>query len=149
MPLTEWDRDPNRWVGFFLALQERLREGNWGPPADYTDGRTQFTWHARDEHFLRLEGERLCFTITAPDRSLQAEKWQRWRDALIAEGEVRGVKIKPLPRRLWTFMTVAMLDGDYRQVNDAGQVDLDGTIEVLRKAGEVFDAALARVRTQE
>lgn len=28
-PLDRWDEDPNRWIGFFLALQERLGEGDW------------------------------------------------------------------------------------------------------------------------
>lgn len=45
-------------------------------------------------------------------------------------------------------MTVAVLDGDFRRTEAAGRLDLDRTVDVLRKGEALMDAALSRLRNQ-
>jgi hypothetical protein len=42
-------------------------------------------------------------------------------------------------------MTVAVHDGDYRQVDAEERLDLDRTVDVLRQAETLMNAALLRV----
>jgi hypothetical protein len=44
-------------------------------------------------------------------------------------------------------VTVAVLDGDYRRTDAAGRLDLDRTVDVLRGAEALMDAALAAGRS--
>jgi hypothetical protein len=41
---------------------------------------------------------------------------------------------------------VAVLEGDYRQADEAGVLDLDRTVAVLKKAEVLLDAAAAKAR---
>ncbi len=46
-------------------------------------------------------------------------------------------------------MKVAVLDGDYRRMDASGLLDLDGTVEMLRMAETLMDAALGTRLSQE
>jgi hypothetical protein len=63
----------------------------------------------------------------------------------MGESQKLGVKIKKVRRRLGKRMGVAVLDADYRQVNEQGILDLERTIVVLKTAERLIDAALASV----
>jgi PD-(D/E)XK nuclease superfamily protein len=143
-PLGEWNKDWSRWKGFFLVLQERLGEGDWNYVANPSGGFMGFWWHWQGEKFLQLENEKLCFKVTVPDEAQQTAKWWEWHNALMAESGVGCVKIKKPVRREGKWMTVAVLDGDYRQSAE-GHLDLDQTVETLRKAEALMDAALMRI----
>jgi hypothetical protein len=106
-----------------------------------------FWWHWRGDKYLQLENERLCFKITVPDEAQQTARWWEWHNALMAEAGAGGVKIKKPVRRRGRWMTVPVLDGDYRRQDVAGRLDLDRTVEELRKAEALMDAALLRLTT--
>lgn len=104
-----------------------------------------FWWHWCGEKYLQLEHERLCFKVTVPDEVQRATKWREWHNALMAECGIIGMKlVKPVRRDGW-WMTVAVLDGDYRRVGANGALDLDGTLVVLRRAEALVDAAAKRL----
>lgn len=145
--LAEWKGDRTRWKGFFLVLQERMGEGDWKYVANPSGGFMGFWWHWRDDKYLQLENDKLCFKIMVPDEAQQMSKWQEWHKALMAESGPDGLKITKPVRRKGRCMTVAVLDGDYRQEAE-GRLDLDRTVAVLRKAEALMDAALLRFSSE-
>jgi hypothetical protein len=144
-PLGDWNKDWSRWKGFFLVLQERLGEGDWKYVANPSGGFMGFWWHWRGDKYLQLENEKLCFKIMVPEEAQQTAKWREWHKALMGENGACGVEIKKPVRRDGRWMTVAVLDGDYRRPGAEGRLDLDRTLETLRKAEALMDAALFRL----
>jgi hypothetical protein len=142
VPLCGWDRDSNRWAGFFLALQQRLGEGDWKYVPNQRGGFMGFWWHWRGDKYLQLEWAKLCFKINVPDESQQAGKWLEWNHALLRLNGASGVKVKRSRRKAGDCMTVALLAADYRQPDDQGRLDFEKTVQVLRDAEGFMDAAL-------
>jgi len=101
-----------------------------------------FWWHWRGDKRLALENEKLCFKISVPEEGQQTAKWREWHKALMAKSGASGLKIKKPVRRKGRTMTVAVLDGDYRQKDADGRLDLDQTVDTLRRAEALMDAAL-------
>jgi hypothetical protein len=65
----------------------------------------------------------------------------------MAEGRGADLRIaRPGRRRNGTWMTVAVLEGDYRQADEGGVLDLDRTAAVLQKAEGLLGAAAAKAR---
>ena len=143
--LAEWNLDWNRWKGFFIAIQECLGEGDWNSVSNKSGGFMGFWWHWRDDKYLQLENEKLCFKIMVTDEAQQTAKWWEWHNALAAESGSVGIKITKPVRRDGRTMTVAVLDGDYRQTDAGGSLDLEGTVAVLRRAEALVDAAANRL----
>lgn len=143
-PLAGWNGVRSRWRGFFLALQECLGEGDWGHVPNKGGGFMGFWWHWRGDKYLQLEDEKLCFKVKVPDKAQRPAQWRTWHNALMAESKTCDVKLVKPVRRDGRWMTVAVLDGDYRQETD-GVLDLDRTVVVLRRAEALMDAALNRL----
>lgn len=83
--------------------------------------------------------------MTVPDEAQRATKWWEWHNALVAECVAVGLKLVKPVRRDGRWMTVAVLDGDYRRAGAGGALDLESTVAVLRRAEALMDAALNRV----
>lgn len=142
VPLGEWDYDPHRWVGFFLALQQRLGEGNWKYVPNQRGGFMGFWWHWRGDKYLQLERAKLCFKTNVSDPAQQTAKWKEWNLALLQRNGDSGVKIKRSRRKEGDCMTVAVLAADYRQPDAQGRLDFEKTVQVLRDAEAFMDAAI-------
>jgi len=97
---------------------------------------------------MQLENQKLCFKIMVSDAAQQTRKWWEWHNALMAECGVVGVKITKPVRRNGRWMTVAVLDGDYRQ-DAGGLLDLERTVAVLRSAEKLMDAACKRLASAQ
>lgn len=142
VPLAEWDQDSNRWAGFFLALQQRLGEGDWKYVPNQRGGFMGFWWHWRGDKYLQLERAKLCFKINVADKAHQTAKWLAWNQDLIRLNGTSGVKVKKTRRKEGDCMTVAVLAADYRQADAQGRLDFEKTVQVLRDAEGFMDAAL-------
>ncbi len=134
------------WVGFFTELQRHLAGDGWKwvkpPRAKPFLG---LGWHWRDNKFLHLEENKLCFKlgVVGKDKAARVAASREWRGAVLVEA--RRVGLPLLPARLrGTWRTVASLE-DYRQTNEQGLVDVEKTVTFLRKAEEAQDAAVARL----
>jgi hypothetical protein len=143
-PLQEWKR--NQWQGFFEALRKALGDGAWLDVGHGGGSTPTFRWHRRDDDkFLRLARGELAFKVEEVDETQQESKWREWNRALMERNGAHGIKIITPRRQFGKRMTVAVLDGDYRQTNDGGLLDFDGTVNVLQSAEKVMDAALGTV----
>lgn len=136
-----WGNNPGRWAGFFSELQSRLEGGKWGYvpfPGDFMG----FHWHWRGNVYLQLEEKKLCFKLMVRDPAEQVAKWHDWHARLMAESSTSSLRLKrPARRSSGTFMTVALLDGEYRVAKPDGLIDLDATVTLLRNAERLVDAA--------
>ncbi len=154
LPFNDWNKEPfwgRPWHGFFKELQKLLGDGNWDYVPNKSGGFMGFGWHVKQgDNFgiwLQLEEKKLCFKIGVNDKSKQVflrdhlrDKWFR---AVIKESRNLSLDIiKPAHFGTGTSITVAMLNTDYRQVDDEGRIDMEKTITLLKKAEELLDAAL-------
>src|SRR5262245_21386629 len=87
-PPESWARCSPCWVGFYMALQERLQGAWWRlvkPPRAMPFMGFGWAWHAgthqgRDvARFLHLEEGRLCFKLEVKpkDRALREGAWRQ------------------------------------------------------------------------
>jgi hypothetical protein len=58
-----------KWRGFFMALREKLGNGEWFHFRHGGGGTPTFRWHKRGDKFLRLGGGQLAFKVEAEDES--------------------------------------------------------------------------------
>jgi hypothetical protein len=135
-----WERP--QWKGFFMALKDKLGDGDWDHRGHAGGGSLTFRWHCLMERYLALHGAELGFRIVVADESQQEAKWSEWSRKLLAKNGITGIRIKQSRPRPGTRMKVAVLDGDYRRQDAGGLLDLAGTVETLRKAEGLMDAAL-------
>jgi hypothetical protein len=141
-PIQQWNEDRNRWTGFFMALRQRLGNGEWAYGGDPGGGHLVFRWHWRDNKFLRLKQKELSFRLEVPDKSQRLAKWNEWKSSLKALDGPTDITLKFPARHLGKRMAVATLEGDYRRADEQGLLDMEKTVEVLKKAKALMDAAL-------
>ena len=143
VPVTDWDSDPRRWVGFFAALRERLGDGDWDRVNNPSGGFMGFWWHWNGNRYLQLEESKLCFKVKVvdPDPVVRKERWREWHDALVANNRSFGLPLKKSARKMGTWMSVVVLTEDYRQTDAKGMIDIERTVERLREAERLLDAA--------
>lgn len=146
-PVEAWPKEPDCWTGLFTVLQQRLGEGEWDSRGAPGGGTPAFRWHWKDNKFLRLMHKELCFRIRVPEESERRAKWREWKDALKTLSESTGITLQFPPRRPGVHMGVATLEGGYLQADAHGLVDLEKTVQVLRKAEALMDAALLRLQS--
>jgi len=152
--LEHWqDKD---WIGFFMVLYDDRHklyepfttdEANWNYVANPTGGFYGFWWYFKNLSnkpfvpYLQLEQNSLCFKIMvdieSDRRSARDEAYQKIQQtgSRLNENVIR-------PERMGNgkFMTVSRWSGDYRVFNN-GQLDFPATLENLKKAQQILDAA--------
>ncbi len=139
LPIDEWVWHP--WVGFYLRLQKELGLGNWGHVANPSGGFLGFWWHFQGgdncEQYLQLEQKKFCFKIWVKnplDRSSLRSKWHKTIKAKGSEHEYRLPLIKPSRFGNGQYMTVCIYSGKYRECDSNHIINVDKTIQKLRKA---------------
>jgi hypothetical protein len=140
VPLQQWERP--QWKGFFMALKEKLGDGEWATRGHGGGGSLTFRWQRRDNKYLRLHEDELAFCLEVTDDLHQEAQSVEWKRKLMAKNGTAGISITTSRRKLGKRMTVAVLIGNYRQRDDRGLLDLDRTVERLQKAEVLMDAAL-------
>ena len=146
-PLENWKR--KQWIGFFTALKDKLGEGDWADRGHRGGGSLTFRWHRKEDKYLRLDKDELAFCLEVTDAANRKMTRIAWARALMAKNGLGGITIESARRKLGKRMRVAVLKGDYRQKGERGLLDLDQTVETLKKAEALMDAALAESETIE
>ena len=142
VPLANWSW--NAWKGFYSALTRALGAGEWRYVANPAGGFLGFWWHflAFDggEVYLQLEQEKFCFKIYVADSEKRWKLRQEWHDRVVEKCRARDLRAKK-PQRFGNgeYMTVAILEGEYRCTDGSGMLDLAATLRLFAVAQSVLD----------
>lgn len=145
-----WDENWNAWKGFYMALQDNLRGGSWDYVPNPAGGFMGFWrhWHeVQGGHvYLQLEMGKACFKVEVGDnadaQTLKVDWNERFVKACDAMSGLSIKVIRPPVLRVGTWMTVAILDADYRVVDAEGKLNFPATTLKLREMEKVLDKAL-------
>lgn len=142
LPISEWKWES--WQGFFIELQKLLKTGNWDYVPNPSGGFLGFWWHFQEdadcEQYLQLEQEKFCFKISVDDISLRTDLRDKWHETIKNISSIHGIDaIKPQRFGQGQYMTVAILNEDYRQKNHDGTINMEKTIDLLKRAENILD----------
>jgi len=146
LSMSEWAW--YQWVGFYIALREKadtLKDGKWDYVPNKSGGFLGFWWYWDDNTgtYLQLEEGKLCFKIEVGDVDKRAEKKWEWHNKIMEAAKRSPLHVKkPSRLRNGHWMTVAVVDDDYRSANKDGTLNMAETIEIIQQAEECI--ALAR-----
>ncbi len=134
------------WQGFYNYLQDELAEGQWGYVANPRGGFLGFWWHwfhdNECEQYLQLEQNKLCFKISVDNPEKRDNLKWKWHQLILEAGGNSKIKIiKPVLRN-GQCMTVAAMEGDYRQIDDQGKIDLEKTMFILHEVERILEKAI-------
>ncbi|MFC6603898.1 hypothetical protein ACFQDF_24135 [Ectobacillus funiculus] len=124
-------------------------EGDWGYVANQTGGFNGFWWHRKEDtdsiQYLQLEHEKLCFKIKVSDKEKRVKLRFDWCQKMLGSCSEYKLPFKK-PKRFGngTYMTVAVLN-NYIVTDENGIIDIEGTIQTLRKAEDLLDAVTANI----
>lgn len=140
-PVAEWEaRDP-AYIGLYLELQTRLKDGKWAYVPNEAGGFFAFWWSVETLQggtlYLQIEEKSLVAKVAVKKDSRRREMRDRWSRRIVG-----GVPGFARPGRFGhgQCMTVATR-GDYRVTGADGRIDLPATVQLLREAA----AALSRL----
>lgn len=144
LPIDKWGW--YSWVGFYLRLQRELGSGNWDYVANPNGGFLGFWWHFQGddncEQYLQLEQDKFCFKIkvnNSSDRSSLRSKWHKTIKAKGSKPEYGLNLIKPSRFGNGKYMTVCIYDSEYREYDSNQIINVDKTVQKLRKAEELLE----------
>ncbi|MGI6599047.1 MAG: PD-(D/E)XK nuclease family protein [Kiritimatiellia bacterium] len=134
------------WIGFYLELQNVFTDANWGYVPNQSGGFWGFWWQMQGDdkcrQYLQIEQAKFCFKIWVQDKGKRGALRNLWNRRILEECTRHGLKARR-PNRFGngTCMTVAILDQEYRIVNDRNELDFPRTIEILKRAESVLNHA--------
>lgn len=134
------------WQGFFMSVVKALGDGEWNYVPNPSGGFLGLWWHWREIEggyaYLQLEQTKACFKVEVGDGSADDLKWT-WNTRIIATAAESQLNVtKPTRLRRGTWMTVAVLDCDYRAAREDGTIDFEKTVDTLRAMEEIGDKAV-------
>ncbi len=136
------------WVGFYQALKVQLQGADWSYVANPSGGFLGLWWHFKDAdgclRYIQLESQKknnvnvLCFKIKVESDGERKKLRNHFHNMTIDDGKQRGFQLKK-PTRFGSgkYMTVAVLEGDYRVINN-GKIDFNGTVARLKALQEII-----------
>ena len=103
--------------------------------------------------YLQAKQDELHFKIDVEHREKQRERRRHWHERIVEAGESAGMPVvKPARFGRGKTMTVGVCSDedmnslkavDWRQTDGEGRLDLKKTVEVLKKAERVLQAAVS------
>ena len=150
---SEWSR--GAWEGFFRQLEDHLDEPSWGYVSNPRGGFLGFWWHwiptkADDRLYLQLEivpeapkeKQKLCFKVErggGVDDVRNKDVRNRYHNAILAAGA--GAVARPSRMRSARTMTVGLWQGDWLAFGADARLDMDRTVDNLKKAQSIVEKA--------
>lgn len=131
-PIIDWD--DFAWQGFYMELQKHF-EGSWGYVSNPRGGFWGFWWKLKSNKnfYLQLEQQLLCVKIEAEDVPNLREFRNKEMASVLLESEKHGLNLKK-PSRLSTGKTMTIAQkANYIRTQENGLIDMDKTIEELKK----------------
>ncbi len=135
--ISKWDW--YAWVGFYIELKKRLDCGGWKYVANPSGGFLGFWWSwtgsSGCEQYLQLEQEKFCFKICVENDNERKTLRSKWHKIIKTESKNYSLDvIKPSRFGYGEYMTVCILNGEYREVTHSGSIDMEKTLAKFREA---------------
>ena len=142
--IDNWTRDA--WKGFFIELKEKLKDGNWDYVSNRSGGFIGFwwNWHSKEKEgtpysiYLQLEFNKLVFKLECLNKNDRNNIRSIYREKLHNFAEKKKINIKNYGRT-GRWMGVAILEDDYRITDNSGLIDIDKTVNNLKKIEELLE----------
>jgi hypothetical protein len=144
LPVKDWHWDS--WKGFYSLLQKELGEGGWDYVPQRNGGFLGFWWYfgvkdsgtAKYEYYLQLEHNKFCFKISPYKREDAEDVRNHYRPLLMSAALKHGIAIHQ-NGRIGKSMTVAALTNPCIQTDSNGILNMEKTIECIRKVQKMLD----------
>lgn len=145
-PLDKWHW--YSWQGFYSELQEHIG-GDWGYVSNPSGGFLGFWFHFKPENFngleyqyyLQIEQGKFCFKVYPYNQEKETRRVIRdhYRVKLFDKAREHNIKIEK-SGRIGKGMTVAILSSEFRELDENGLVDMEKTVEKIRKIQAMVDS---------
>jgi hypothetical protein len=142
IPIDEWYYDS--WIGFYKELKEKLGTGNWNYVSNPSGGFLAFHWNWINidggEKYIQIEEEKFCFKIWVKNKERRYELREKIHKKTIQEAGKHDIDvIRPDRFGYGEWMTVAVFKGDYRITNSENIIDMDLTVENIKKIEKGYE----------
>lgn len=146
LPVDKWSS--YAWRGFYARLKDELNDGHWDYVANPSGGFEGFWWNFNPvgniEVYLQLEQDKFCFKLYCETKEERKELRNIWHNKTMENCLKLNLKAKkPTKFGNGTYMTVTILEQDYRFQKDDGTLDFDKTLETIRNCEKVLEISLA------
>ena len=143
-PLSEWCG--YSWKGFYSELQKHIG-GNWDYVSNQAGGFLGFWWHFKYESFgdseydyyLQIEQGKFCFKVNPYNKERGHAIRDHYRAKLFDKASEHNIQIQK-KGRIGKTMTVAILSSDFRELDENGLIDMEKTLEKIRKIQAMVDS---------
>lgn len=145
LPLSEWYW--HSWIGFYQALQQELKLQNecWRYVANPAGGFLSFywAWHHDDGEdcgvYLQLEQQTLCFKVGDVAEEKHQSARGKWHELIVSNARQCGLQVtKPGRFGKGAYMTVAVLNDEYRITKPDGLLDMAATFQKVHDIEAFF-----------
>lgn len=143
LPLEKWYW--HSWIGFYSELQKHLG-GNWDYVANASGGFLGFWWYWNSselndnyfEFYLQLEQNEMVFKLYCEKPESRYEIRDFYRSKLYPKAKELKIDVYQFGR-IGQWMGVARLNESYRKTDSSGLIDMDKTVETLKKMQHLID----------
>lgn len=135
-PMNQWAY--TAWVGFYLAIQEKFADANWGYVANPSGGFMGFWCFTHNlekmDVYLQIEEQKICFKVAVDDDINRSETRNYLLDLFATEAKDYNLKVvKPVRFGTGTYMTFAILENGFEQAQNAdGLIDIDKALNLMK-----------------
>ncbi|MBQ0907758.1 PD-(D/E)XK nuclease family protein [Flavobacterium sp. F-328] len=145
LPVEQWHWDS--WKGFYSKLQKELGDGDWDYVPQMNGGFLGFWWHWKwnkvtddigYDYYLQLEHKKFCFKLTPKKREDAEKTREHFRSLLYPKAKEHQINIYQ-NGRIGNWMTAAALSEPYLKTDENGFLDLNVTVENIKKIQKMFD----------
>nr|WP_315175810.1 PD-(D/E)XK nuclease family protein [uncultured Flavobacterium sp.] len=145
LPVEQWNW--NSWIGFYSKLQKELGDGDWGYVPQMNGGFLGFWWHWKwnkvsddigYDYYLQLEHKKFCFKLTPKKREDAEKTREHFRSLLYPKAKEHQIDIYQ-NGRIGNWMTAAALSEPYIKTDENGFLDMNVTVENIKKIQKMFD----------
>jgi hypothetical protein len=144
LKLDDWIYES--WIGFYNELSDLLKDGGWGHVNQVNGGFLCFTWNSNFkktelfdfEYYPQLEQHRLRIKIIPYPFEKANEIRDYFRNILFEKASEFGINIHR-NGRIGKTMTVAECSDEYRKTDKNGLIDMQATVEYLKKIGQMIN----------
>ncbi len=145
LPVKNWHWDS--WKGFYSALQKQLNDGNWDYVPQKNGGFLGFRWYwlskefdsVKFDYYLQLEHNKFCFKLYPYKRDKAELIRNHYRQLLYKKAKEHNINLYQ-NGRVGNYMTVAALKDNYISVDENGIIDMDKTVQTLKKIQNMLKA---------